>query len=193
MILWSAKAATYTDYGGVAIDGNYPVVARPTYAGAVLGTTGRDVRIMSDVWAWITYARVWDGTNILEVAVGNSEFGDDATAVVDATPEVLAAVAVYEAAAGKAHAKLMVAASIDRVVAEASRVAVGKDVTVVKGRKVAKGTTGRVFWMGASTYGYRVGLALADGSRVFTALSNVEVTNPDEYMDVAGAMDALAA
>lgn len=50
-----------------------------------------------------------------------------------------------------------------------------KTVKVVRGRKVPKGTIGRVFWMGDSGYGESVGLELADGKKVFTAKTNVEV------------------
>lgn len=189
MILWSDKAATSMDY---SVSPPVPV-AKPVYAGATLGTTGRDVRIMSDVWAWMTFARVWDGAKVIEVPVGDSEFGADAKVVVDATPEVLAAVAAWEAAKAAAAAKAATIAHVDRLVDYAKKVTVGKDVTVVKGRKVAKGTTGRVFWLGSGRFGYRVGLTDAAGATHWTALSNVEVTNPDDYMDVTDAVATLAA
>lgn len=56
----------------------------------------------------------------------------------------------------------------------------GRTVKVVRGRKVPKGTEGRVFWRGSSGYGrgltYRIGLETAEGDKHFTAESNVEVT-----------------
>ena len=53
----------------------------------------------------------------------------------------------------------------------------GATVTVVKGRKVAKGTTGTVTWIGEDSWGKaRVGFRTADGESIFTAMSNVEVT-----------------
>jgi hypothetical protein len=75
---------------------------------------------------------------------------------------------------------------------------IGRVVRVVKGRKVPIGVEGKVVWFGRSSYArqqealafdlrveserlldnavnYRVGLRLADGSRVFTAASNVVV------------------
>ena len=184
-ILWKAGSDTSTDYSG-----SVPVVTpNPTFAGAVLGTTGRDVRIMSDVWAWVTFARVWDGSAVRELAVANSEFGTDAAVTVDATDDVKAAVAVFEAAQAAAAAKAARDAAVDRQIAWARTLAVGKDATVVRGRKIAKGTTGRVFWLGDTKFGRRAGLELADGSRVFTAASNVEVSNPDDHLDV----DALIA
>lgn len=54
----------------------------------------------------------------------------------------------------------------------------GKQVEVVRGRKVPKGTTGEVFWVGESNYGYRttwrVGFKTSEGEKHFTAASNVE-------------------
>lgn len=80
----------------------------------------------------------------------------------------------------------------------------GKQVTVVKGRKVPIGTTGEVCWFGkdqfARTSRYRsqlavslgffkydlddkrVGIRLKDGTKVFTAATNVQVDNPDQYL-----------
>lgn len=53
----------------------------------------------------------------------------------------------------------------------------GATVTVVKGRKVAKGTTGTVTWIGEDSWGKaRVGFRTAEGESIFTAMSNVEVT-----------------
>jgi hypothetical protein len=51
----------------------------------------------------------------------------------------------------------------------------GKDVVVVKGRKVPKGTTGRCFWIGETKYGTRAGFTTADGTTHWTAKSNLEV------------------
>lgn len=48
-------------------------------------------------------------------------------------------------------------------------------VKVVKGRKVPKGTTGVLTWIGQGDYGPRVGLRDADGATHWTAASNVEV------------------
>jgi hypothetical protein len=53
----------------------------------------------------------------------------------------------------------------------------GRIVRVFKGRKVAKGTEGRVFWYGRCRYGdgHRVGFKTAEGEKHFTAEDNVEV------------------
>lgn len=61
---------------------------------------------------------------------------------------------------------------------DAGEIVKGQTVTVVKGRKVAHGTTGTVAWIGEDNYGKaRVGFKTADGEMVFTATSNVEVTS----------------
>lgn len=53
----------------------------------------------------------------------------------------------------------------------------GQTVTVVKGRKVAKGTTGVVFWIGEDSWGKgRIGFKDESGETFWTATSNVEVT-----------------
>lgn len=57
---------------------------------------------------------------------------------------------------------------------ERERVAFGKNVIVIKGRKLPIGTIGDVFWIGNSGWGESVGLRLLDGRRVFTSLTNVK-------------------
>jgi hypothetical protein len=59
----------------------------------------------------------------------------------------------------------------------------GDTARVVKGRKVAIGTTGEIIWTGERSYSYgpatlRVGIKDADGNVHWTAASNVEVVNP---------------
>ena len=51
----------------------------------------------------------------------------------------------------------------------------GAQVQVVRGRKIPKGTTAQVFWMGSTRFGTSVGLELPSGERVFTSKVNVEV------------------
>lgn len=68
----------------------------------------------------------------------------------------------------------------------AQKVTKGDTVRVVRGRKVPKGTVGKVFWEGESRFGLSVGLALSDkkdasgkyAEVAFTAPSNLEVVNP---------------
>jgi hypothetical protein len=51
----------------------------------------------------------------------------------------------------------------------------GRDVLVFKGRKVPKGTVGRVFWIGDNGWGTSVGIEQTNGQKVFTAITNVRV------------------
>lgn len=57
---------------------------------------------------------------------------------------------------------------------------VGRSIKVVKGRKVPIGTVGNCFWSKYTKYGLRVGLMTADGTKYFTAASNVALETPVE-------------
>lgn len=92
----------------------------------------------------------------------------------DATPEVLAAYQAWETEQRRRQA-------VARDIAQSLKPQFGREVKVVRGIKVPVGTTGEVFWAGASRYGERVGLRKPDGERVFTAVTNVEVVNPGQY------------
>lgn len=87
---------------------------------------------------------------------------------VDATPEVKAAYEAYTAELRRQQDAARI--EYQRRVPEK-----GKVIKVVKGRKVAKGTTGVCIWRGRSDYGERVGLKTESGEVFWTALSNVEV------------------
>lgn len=190
---WTTGSDWTYDYSAPrTADGSPAKVALPTYDGAVLGLTSKTVQLMSDVWATGFFAEVWDGTRVKLVGYGNDEFGSNAKPVVDATDDVKALAAAYRKAQADAAAKLERQRAVDRQVEIAKTVAKGKDVTVVKGRKVPIGTTGNVFWLGQTQYGWRVGLKDANGTTHWTALSNVAVTNPDEYLDVDALMKMAA-
>lgn len=53
----------------------------------------------------------------------------------------------------------------------------GQHVTVTKGRKVPKGTTGEVIWTGESDFGKRVGIRTEAGETHFLAEANVTATS----------------
>lgn len=155
------------------------------YAGKVLKTGSREVRVMSDVWSDEVYATVWTGTGTLDVPYGIYEFGINGVATVDATPEVVAAANDWrlatEVAKLRASALSRAAKTLADVEEAAATVRKGREVTVVKGRKVPKGTTGEVIWIGAGHYGSRVGVKDAAGTVHWTATSNVKVTDPAKY------------
>lgn len=159
------------------------------HVGMVVATVTRhDVRIMSDVWANVTYAVVYQPTgeeNIEDsfryhttpwkefykldqgmftfVRLSCSEFGMNSNVQgynIDASPEIQE---IYQAwLRGKDFAsKLHVYDSDEwRIQEGRRRVEPGRFARVVKGRKVPKGTVGKIFWVGDKGYGPCVGLAL---------------------------------
>jgi hypothetical protein len=57
---------------------------------------------------------------------------------------------------------------------------VGCEVEVIKGRKLPKGTVGEVVWRGKDSFNpraYRIGMRLANGTRVYTAMDNLMKLN----------------
>ena len=165
-----------------------------SYEGAVLATRERNFYDDSDF-----YAVVWDEATgrIAEVEYATTRGWTYAnSATVDATPEVIEKAYAY--ARGLALADLK-----DRAASKARKVAKGKFVRVVKGRKVPKGTEGEVFWVGpgkaysyyAAKYGVpdRVGFKTADGTTYWTAASNLEVLDPEDWVDDLDTLTARAA
>lgn len=144
--------------------------------GRVLSLESRSDRIMSDVWDTGYYAIVWnDAANTpVDVYLGGQEFGPIKQAEVDATPEAIAAYEAWLAAREAERA----AAEDARLEANAEsrlrEVVRGCPVMVTRGRKIPKGTTGRVFWIGQKQYGVRVGFEADDGVTHWTDINNVD-------------------
>jgi len=125
------------------------------YEGCVLSIfTRSEHRYCDDMTNWeeITYARVWDGSKVIEVEIADMGCKSKPT-TIDATDEVKTEVAEWEefvawidtlAAAKREH---------ESVVKEAQKIAKGKQVEVVKGRKVKKGTRWFVDHVGEGQYG----------------------------------------
>lgn len=156
------------------------------FVGATLAVHWNSTRVMSDVWENCPYATVFN------VATGKVEvvWRDRDGAAVDATPEVIDAANAWLLAAATASRKAKWDARVGDAVSAAHKVEKGKTVVVTKGRKVKKGTTGPVFWVGAGkAYGYydrpadRIGIKDAAGVVYWTSASNVEVVSPDDYFD----------
>ena len=160
-----------------------PLYLETTYIGLVLAVGERNGYDDSDF-----YATVWNPTT---KSPFNVEYGTTRAwtypnhAEVDATPEVIAAYNEYRRVqADKAQ--------VEFLKEEAKKPGKGKKVRVVRGRKVAIGTEGVIFWMGG-VRGYsaskwtskseKIGIALDDtrdaqGHYVnvaWTYASNVEV------------------
>ncbi len=160
-------AIKWTEYDITSGSGHKVKREWTTHEGlVVIGSYTRCERVMSDIYADVSYCMVWNPeTGRTEaVCLGHhfelcSTFGHatvDVTAAVQATIDEQAAKAARKAeVARKAAAK---AAAAKALVDAHNRVEHGKVMQVVRGRKVPKGTEGRVFWMRDG----RVGLALSD-------------------------------
>jgi hypothetical protein len=165
-----------------------------THVGQVIGFVTKVERIMSDVYADVRYAVCFTGSKVEYVAISNGEFGATDIATVDATDEVKAKAFEYFAAQATERMQRERAHRMDAIARDAKTPMKGKEVEVVKGRKLAHGLTGIVFWTGDSGYGPSVGFninkpGVFHGKGVFTSAKNVVVTHPEEYMDVDLALD----
>lgn len=146
---------------------------RVEYEGRVVATVEKNLR--DDSYGYAIVAEE-DGTFTERLTWTSAWGGEWPSVQVSASPELKAA---YEA-----HL-----AAQDRL-ARAQRVVKGDTVVVVRGRKIAKGTQGVVFWVGEKRWGHtvtkRVGF-MADGCEFFTDAHNVE------NIDLAAARQAVAA
>jgi hypothetical protein len=151
------------------------------------------VRIMSDVWENQTCVKVWDPeaeevkTLVIYTSGMSSRCGE--VAAVDAPADIIAAYEEAEARkkrVAEAGAELRAKEEAD---ADARRdlkeVKTGREVVVIKGRKVPVGTRGVVRWLGATEWGYRVGITVQGQDKlVYTSIQNCEAIvaglEPDE-------------
>jgi hypothetical protein len=124
------------------------------------------------------YATVWDEEQgcVREIEDGTTRcYAPSKYSRADATPEVIAKARNWYAS----NAGIRAAARI-RLERAFNAIRVGDEVEVVAGRKIVKGTKGEVVWVGRDSFNpraYRVGMRLIDGSRVFTAMGNLEKLN----------------
>ncbi|NBR66100.1 MAG: hypothetical protein EBT79_02270 [Actinobacteria bacterium] len=151
-----------------------------THAGRVLSIYTTIEQVMSDVWEYMTYATVWDDAEgrPTKVFLRGEGCEAEAEAEVDATPEVVAAHDAWLAARVAEKVAAAEARLEEQAEARLREVQRGCRAVVARGRKVAKGTEGRVFWLGRGTYGWRAGLETDDGQTVWTALSNLDRVLP---------------
>jgi len=166
------------------------------FVGCVLDKGSESVRIMSDVWGTQCFALVWDfdkgEPRKVSLGVYDSNAGYysrpweewDSTAIVDATDEVKALYDRWQDAENEKlvvrNHELRVAEATDR----ARQPRKGSYVELYKKRcKVKQGTKGRVFWVGNSHYGERVGFNGDDGETYWTAAANVRTVKGHENWD----------
>lgn len=162
-------AITWTEYKPNS-DRNEIVRTWTTHEGLVLSPAyRREERVMSDIYADVSYCQVWNpATGLAETVCLGHHFELGITfgaATVDATPAIMATFKAQQEAARLAHEdaerKLAEAREQERKLAAHNRPEKGKIMQVVRGRKVPKGTIGRVFWLDDERNPCRVGLALS--------------------------------
>lgn len=155
--------------------------------GLTVKVYSESVQVMSDIFEYQTFAVCYNpATDSFESRYVNSDYGSTtAYAEVDAEPELMVRYAAWIVEQAAENAGFHHSRELDEARNELRHVKYGRNVKVVRGRKVPVGTTGRVFWTGDSKYGTRVGIELASGERVFTATHNVEVeVDPAEVAKV---------
>jgi hypothetical protein len=199
-----------------------------SFAGRVVKTyVDPSFRIMSDVWADIYMAVVYSpetkGTikyevciqpsDFISICLGNSEFGCDKNATVDAPQELMDLYAAHLEQVRLEDEQRKAKEDQDRREREhkdfLERVQKGRVVRVFKGRKVPIGIQGYVFWEGVDSYGVsKVGIATTTRKErkpsrngkvfdsyvdvVFVAASNCKVVGDDEA-SIQAAVDAFLA
>lgn len=159
----------------------------PEYVGAVLALREANYYDDSDF-----YAYVWDGERIAEVCYNTTRAGMDGRATVDATD------AVKDAANGYIVRECRRILRIDDAERAKDAVVVGREVTINRGRKYPKGTTGIVkrVWERRSAYGtwhqgYRLLLATPTGD-IWVDADNVDVTDPWDNISTDAEIEASA-
>jgi|TARA_R110000824_G_scaffold54351_24_gene149991 hypothetical protein len=147
---------------------------------------------MSDVWENQTFVKVWDeeSKEVKTITIYTTNLSSRCGCVseVDAPAHIIA---TYKAAQDRkariraAREELDTARRLEKEAQEElKKVVNGREVVVVKGRKVPVGTRGLVRWMGATEWGYRVGIAVTGqppkgfdpllNKLTYTSISNCE-------------------
>ena len=163
-------AIQWTEYGS-SPDGGYgrrPIKREwTTHEGLVVSESWTQVeRVMSDIYADVSYVNVWnpDTEKVVRVTIGTHfELGFTfGSPTLDASSEILDEIARQAAEAKRladeARERQRIEDSRKRVEAKFHAPERGKVMEVVRGRKVPQGTVGTVFWVRDG----RVGLATSD-------------------------------
>jgi len=185
----------------------YTEIDETSHKGRVVDiVTDYSVRIMSDVWADITYAVVFEPNGIegvkskeildgiekcytpksaatsmfRRITIANSEFPDSGSEItraeVDANREILEIYQAWNAGAALQRAMSEYDAAEHNALRERCMVARDRWVRIVRGKKVEKGTEGIVFWLGDSQWGLKVGVAVPQEDGTFR-----KIKKPGKY------------
>jgi hypothetical protein len=157
--------------------------------------TSTGVRIMSDVWADITWAIIYDPTRenghyFRHIQTASSEcqgHWERNIATVDASEEIQDIYRCHKL--GNEFRQRLDTEDARQWRLMADRACVERDrwVRVVSGRKVEIGTEGIVFWVGDSPWGRKVGVALPQPDGTFRKEKRVGTGGRtyDSYADIA--------
>lgn len=149
-----------------------------SYEGCVLWTWEENGYHDSDF-----YAAVWDEEtqNLKRIEYDSTRHGGYGNAVIDVTDDVLKK--LYRSyKTGKRNEWNSANEK------NAKKVEKEKTVKVIRGRKIPKGTTGKVFWVGDKCNAYSgitesiTGMIKDDGSKVFIKTEYLEVIEWEQYL-----------
>jgi len=171
--------------------GTYPnlTISRIEHVGCVIKKTTEDFRAMSDVYTTADYADVWipeeqtvkhirvninymgcDEHGHIVEDINNGEYAEDYQIWLLIQEDI-------QREADERRRKEYERKELLRRAEEAKEkcleVVKGSHVKVCKGRKVAKGTEGTVFWIRDTHFGTKIGLKDADGTAHWTYAHNV--------------------
>jgi hypothetical protein len=153
-------------------------VTETFFAGCVVKTFTREERVMSDVYADVLHATVYNvEKDAFEDVYVRAYFECDSGergAAVDATPEVRDLYEAHQAVEEAKQHLLEAQRCRARMLAALKAPAKGRKVKVVRGRKVPIGTVGECFYLQDGDFGPRVGIKDADNQVHWTAAKNVE-------------------
>lgn len=167
--------ATYSPKkNGHSYDNNVLIAA---HIGMTVGVFQRSEQVMSDIFEMFTYAVCYDAaTDSFKNVYVNSDYGTTAAyAEIDAEPELMVRYAEWKAEQEAMGAAGRFVSNLREELESLHHIQRGRMIRVVRGRKVAKGTEGRVFWYGESRYGMRIGIETSTGERIFVDGRNIEV------------------
>lgn len=124
-----------------------------THHGLVVGSETRCVRVMSDVYSDENYATVFNPVDgkfeSLHIGGAFELNAKSGTAIRDIGPEIEAIITENNRKAAIEQRSRLIADAIERAKTDVLAPRKGRTVRVVGGRKVPKGTIGKVFWVDA--------------------------------------------
>lgn len=156
--------------------------------GRVVDTYERDVRVMSDVWELFTFATIAvERTNGVEFHEQQWDRGSWHRGGISTHDTDARIMGLYQAWREGRNAGLRRLGDERYAERHEQRTPDRGDwIRVARGRKVAKGLVGYVFWTGESNYGTRLGVDCGTGSPVWVDARNCDVMPVETLFNDAG-------